>query len=101
MCTDTRAVSYQPLCVLHVVCIAWSLLVDVTTRPLRNLPQRIHHSRVGSGMGSLEVLVPIGRGNNTSTLGRMLLYSHVRTVCCVALRYVLSGDKSNTFSQWK
>lgn len=86
-------VRYQPLCVLHIVCIAWSLLVDVTTGPLRNLPQRIHHSRVGSGMGSLEVLVPVGGGNYTSTLGRMLLYSHVRSICCVALRYVLSSDK--------
>lgn len=86
-------VRHQPLCVLHVVCIAWSLLVDVTTGPLWNLPQRIHHSWIGSGMGSLEVLVPVGGGNDTSTLGRMLLYSHVRTVCCVALRYVLSSEK--------
>lgn len=67
----------EPLCVLHVVCIAWSLLVNVTTGPLLHLPKRIHHSRVGSRMGALEVLVPIGGRTYTTTLGWMRLHPHV------------------------
>lgn len=75
--TAFLATQYEPLCVLHIVCVAWSLLVNITTGPLLNLPKRIHHSWVGSRMGALEVLVPIGGRNYTTTLRRMLLHPHV------------------------
>ena len=81
----------EPLCVLHVVCIAWSLLVNVTTGPLLHLPKRIHHSRVGSRMGALEVLVPIGGRTYTTTLGWMRLHPHVWSIRGIALRYVLNN----------
>lgn len=67
----------KPLCVLHIVCIARGLLVNVTTGPLLHLPQRIHHSWVTSRMGALKVLVPVGGRNYTTTLGQMRLHPHV------------------------
>lgn len=70
-------VKHKPLSVLHIVWVAWSLLVNVTTGPLLELPMRIYHSWVVCRMGALEILVPIGRRGHTTTLGRMLLHPHV------------------------
>lgn len=67
----------KPLSVLHIVRVAWSLLVNVTTGPLLKLPMRIDHSWVVCGMGALEILVPVGGRGHTTTLGRMLLHPHV------------------------
>lgn len=67
----------KPLSVLHIVRVAWSLLVNVTTGPLLKLPMRIDHSWVVCRMGALEILVPVGGRGHTTTLGRMLLHPHV------------------------
>lgn len=66
--------------------------MNVTTGPLLHLPKRIHHSRVGSRMSALEVLVPVGGRNYTTTLGRMLLHPHVGSKSGIALRYVLNNE---------
>lgn len=84
-------VKHKPLSVLHIVWVAWSLLVNVTTGPLLKLPVRIYHSWIVCRMGALEILVPIGGRGHTTTLGRMLLHPHVRTECGITLRQVLKN----------
>lgn len=66
--------------------IARGLLVYVAARSLLHLSNRIHHGRVGAGVGILIGLARIGRRYNGAGLGGMLLNADVGDVRCVTLK---------------
>lgn len=70
--------------------------MNVAAGPLLDLSQRVHHAWVGTRVGALEALVPVGGIDYTGALGGVLLHSHVGAICGIALGYVLKKQRQET-----